>query len=528
MTSAAPASRPRRTGASRLARVALLALLAASVSVPPAPGDAQQRRRTTTQRRVARRAPAPRPPAVSATAPRSSAALAADLGSMLARGTRSGTWGAMVLSLTRGDTLFAHNAGELLQPASTMKLVTATLALERLGPDYRFETAVLRDGEVRDGTLDGDLVLRGAGDPAFAARFLTGGPNTPVDLLAAMVAGAGIRRVTGSVVGDASAFDSQLVPTGWKETYLHLAYAAPVSALSINENLAWITVAPGGSGGAARVTFEPATSGVPIVNSVRTVGGAGSSINVIRRPNGGFEVRGRIGVRAGSRRVQMVIPDPAPYAAGALREALVRAGVQVDGGVRLGRTPAGAAVVGALPSPPLSRLLAVMQRESINHYAELIFRNAARVGGDAPGSAALGEAALRDFFIQKLDASSTSLVAADGSGLSRLDRVTPRLMTRMLAYAHAAPWGDVFHASLPVAGESELLRNRMRFTAAQGNLHAKTGTTDEVIGLAGYTTAENGEILAFTFLYNGTDRWNARVVIDAMGTTLSGFARPTD
>jgi len=287
-------------------------------------------------------------------------------------------------------------------------------------------------------------------------------------------------------------------------------------------------VAPGGSGGAARVTFEPATSGVPIVNSVRTVAGAGSSINVIRRPSGGFEVRGRIGARAPARRVQMVIPDPAPYAAGALREALVRAGVQVDGGVRLGRTPEHAAVVGALPSPPLSRLLAVMQRESINHYAELIFRNAARVGGDAPGSAALGEAALRDFFVEKLDASSTSLVAADGSGLSRLDRVTPRLMTRMLAYAHAAPWGGVFHASLPVAGESELLRNRMRFTAAQGNLHAKTGTTDEVIGLAGYTTAENGEILAFTFLYNGTDRWNARVVIDAMGTTLSGFARQAD
>jgi D-alanyl-D-alanine carboxypeptidase/D-alanyl-D-alanine-endopeptidase (penicillin-binding protein 4) len=245
---------------------------------------------------------------------------------------------------------------------------------------------------------------------------------------------------------------------------------------------------------------------------------------VIRRPGGGFEVRGSIGARAAPRRVQMVIPEPAPYAAGALREALARAGVTVDGGVRLGPTPAGAQVVGSLPSPPLSRLLAVMNRESVNHYAELIFRNAARTRGGV-GSAETGEAALRDFFVQKLDASSAAVVAADGSGLSLLDRVTPRALTRMLAYAHAAPWGGVFHASLPVAGESELLRNRMRFTPAQGNLHAKTGTTDEVIGLAGYTTAENGEILAFTFLYNGTDRWNARVVIDAMGTTLSTFTR---
>ena len=109
----------------------------------------------------------------------------------------------------------------------------------------------------------------------------------------------------------------------------------------------------------------------------------------------------------------------------------------------------------------------------------------------------VGDAALRDFFVQKLDGSSDAIVAADGSGLSLLDRVSPRLMTRMLAYAHAAPWSSVFHASLPVAGESELLRNRMRFTVSQGNLHAKTGTTNEVIGLSGYVTAENGELLAF-------------------------------
>jgi D-alanyl-D-alanine carboxypeptidase/D-alanyl-D-alanine-endopeptidase (penicillin-binding protein 4) len=341
-----------------------------------------------------------------------------------------------------------------------------------------------------------------------------------------VVRGAGIQRVTGSIVGDATAFEPKLVPDGWKDTYLHLAYAAPVSALSVNENLAWITVAPGRSGGAAQVTFEPATSGVPIVNSVRTVGGAGSRVSVVRRPAGGFEVRGTIGARARARRVQMVIPDPAPYATGAFREALVRAGVRVDGGTRVGPTPEGAEPVGALPSPPLSRLLSVMQRESVNHYAELIFRNAARgLDGAVVGSAETGDAALRDFFVQKLDGSSNAVVAADGSGLSRLDRISARGLTRLLAYAHAAPWSDVFHASLPVAGESELLRNRMRFTPAQGNLHAKTGTTDEVIGLAGYTTAENGEIIAFTFLYNGTDRWNARAAIDVMGATVSGFAR---
>jgi D-alanyl-D-alanine carboxypeptidase/D-alanyl-D-alanine-endopeptidase (penicillin-binding protein 4) len=116
-------------------------------------------------------------------------------------------------------------------------------------------------------------------------------------------------------------------------------------------------------------------------------------------------------------------------------------------------------------------------------------------------------------------------VAADGSGLSVLDRVTPRALVQLMDYAHRAPWAGVFHGSLPVAGESETLRLRMRNTPAQGNLHAKTGTTNEVVSLSGYATAENGEILAFAFLYNGVDRWNARETIDAMGPTLAAFSR---
>ena len=119
----------------------------------------------------------------------------------------------------------------------------------------------------------------------------------------------------------------------------------------------------------------------------------------------------------------------------------------------------------------------------------------------------------------------TSVAVTDGSGLSVLDRVTPRAMVQLLAYAHRAPWGSAFHASLPVAGESELLRNRMKSTPAQGNLHAKTGTTNDVIALGGYVTAENGELLAFSFLFNGHDRWNARATIDKMGATMASFSR---
>jgi len=408
-----------------------------------------------------------------------------------------------------------------------MKLLTAALAFEQFGPEHRFETRVYHDGDLgRDGTLDGNLYIRGGGDPAFSGRFFRGSPETPVNLLAELVAGAGVRRVTGAVLGDASAFEPKTVPDGWKTTYLHLAYAAPFSALSINENVVWITVEPGAVGGAAGVRFEPASNGIPLRNRVTTRAGAGSSINVVRLAEGGLEVRGWVGARSGARRVQMVVNEPAPFTAGAFHQALARRGITVDGGVRMGVTPKDADQLAALPSPTLAQLVSVMNRESVNHYAELIFRNAARgADGSRMGSAETGDQALRTFFSEKLAAPANAVVAADGSGLSLLDRVTARELTKLLGYAHDAPWGPAFHASLPVAGESELLRTRMRNTPAAGNLHAKTGTTDEVIALAGYTSAVNGEVIAVTFIYSGADRWQARAAIDAMGVTLSGVGR---
>ncbi|NUQ13370.1 MAG: D-alanyl-D-alanine carboxypeptidase/D-alanyl-D-alanine-endopeptidase, partial [Gemmatimonadaceae bacterium] len=189
-------------------------------------------------------------------------------------------------------------------------------------------------------------------------------------------------------------------------------------------------------------------------------------------------------------------------------------------------TPAAAVPIVSHPSPTLAELAGVMNRESVNHYAELIFRNAARVANPlGVGSAAMGNALLRDFLQLRVGASPDEVYAADGSGLSTLDRVTARSMIKLLSYAHQAPWSRQFHETLPVAGREETLRNRMRRTPAQGNLHAKTGTTADVVALSGYVSARSGEVLAFSFLYNGKDRWNARETIDAMSVTLAEFDR---
>jgi D-alanyl-D-alanine carboxypeptidase/D-alanyl-D-alanine-endopeptidase (penicillin-binding protein 4) len=199
-------------------------------------------------------------------------------------------------------------------------------------------------------------------------------------------------------------------------------------------------------------------------------------------------------------------------------------GITVDGAVRVGPAPSEAAAIASFDSPTLEKIVTQMNGESNNHFAELLFRDAASSAG-SPGSAENGNILLRRFLYEKAAVTPTSVFAADGSGLSTLDRVTPRAMVQLLGYVKRAPWGSVLESSLPVAGETETLKHRMRYTPAMGNLHAKTGTTNDVASLGGYVTAKNGEQLAFSFIYNGKDRWRAKEAMDAMGSTLASFSR---
>lgn len=493
--------------------------------------DGQTRRKTTRKparsaasraraKKKSRKSAGPPVPVIHYTTPRTVESLAADLGTMSNK-IRSGEFGIMVVSLTRGDTLYSRNAGTPLMPASTMKMLTTAVALDRLGPEYQFSTDVLYDGTLdSDGTIHGNVYLKGDGDPSLSGRYLQGGPGAPMNFLAEQLAARGIRHVTGEVVGDATAFDDQRVPEGWLTRYLQSGYAARVSGLSLNENLVWVTIAPDG------VRLEPATSAIPLMSNVRTVAGGGAKLSIRRSTDGTISVSGTIGSRSPPRRYVYVVEDPARFATGALRSALVAKGVVVDGAIRLGTTPSTAVKIASIQSPTLDRIIAAMNRESINHFAELLLRSAAR-GPDrkVQGSVANGRELLRQFFAKKVGADSSTLQVFDGSGLSTLDRVTPRAMVQMLGYAHRAQWGPWFHASLPVAGESELLRRRMKGSPAQGNLHAKTGTTNDVIGLGGYVTAADGEVIAFSFIYNGADRWTAKSMTDVMGETLANFAR---
>src|SRR6185437_8870027 len=228
------------------------------------------------------------------TTPFSTVALASDMRTFLTARVRSGEWGVMVVSLTRGDTLFAYNAGDALQPAYNMKLFTTALALDEFGADHQFHTDVMRAGSLTpDGTLHGDLILRGGGDPALSRRYYG---------------------------NDSGAMDS-------------------LAALALNENLATVVIRPGRKvKQAASVTLEPAAD-LPLTAVVTTRAGRGVRIMARSTPSGGIEVRGWIGTRAGQRSYVVVVEDPTAYTAGAFRHALEARGVKITGPTRYAITP---------------------------------------------------------------------------------------------------------------------------------------------------------------------------------------------
>src|SRR4051812_12123700 len=176
------------------------------------PAVRQKKRRPAPKRKTPAKAKATAakvPAAPAWTAPRGADALSSAVGTALASHTRNGGWGAIIVSLTRGDTLFAQNADAMMQPASTMKMYTSAVALDKFGPDFTFRTPVLRDGAVgADGALAGNLYLRGVGDPSLSSRFWR--DEEPMDALAKQIAAAGIKHIRGDIIGDATAFDDKL------------------------------------------------------------------------------------------------------------------------------------------------------------------------------------------------------------------------------------------------------------------------------------------------------------------------------
>jgi len=485
--------------------------------------------------------PAPARAAAAADQPRG--LLAAELAPLFARPDvgRHATWGALVVSLTRGDTLFSWRADRRLIPASNAKLFTTAAALHYLSPDFRFITVLYPDGRIRDGELDGDLVFYGTGDPTFAMD------ERSMAAFADSVVLAGVRRVRGDLIADASFLGGELRGPGWVPDNVTSSYAVRPQALGANGNRIELIVEPGPRRGTpARVRVAPANDYYAVVSVVLT-GEPGSRTRVrVRRgqPRGGgvVELSGTIAADYGEWSTQINVEEPAVFAATLLRTLLTQRGVTVNGVTRtvvdnthtrvhtmLARSAArGDAFAGALAvhrSAPLGELVAFINHRSHNLSAELTFRAVGRMRGGT-GTFASGAQAVARFLTDEVHIPRSAVQVTDGSGLSLLDLASPRSLVQLLAYMRTATEGGrEFVHSLPLMGVG--YRARLAETAAAGRLRAKTGTLSAVSSLSGYVTAVGGEELAFSLIVNQARSVDAaREVQDSIGARLAAFTRP--
>jgi D-alanyl-D-alanine carboxypeptidase/D-alanyl-D-alanine-endopeptidase (penicillin-binding protein 4) len=467
-------------------------------------------------------------------------------------------WGIAVTTLD-GTPVFGLNEGQLFRPASNNKMLTTAAAMALLGPDKTFATRIFGELDPTTGTVSGDLTLRGGGDANFAANDLpylppsqrtknAAKPPALADLtaLADQLVAKGVKHITGAVVGDDTLFPWEPYATGWELDDMVWDYGAPVSALTLADNLLKLTITPGSvTGPKGHETFEASQvqleqNGVPyytVEAQVETspAGSHAQGIQIDRNPGSHIlRVYGSLAADAKPEIDYTPIDDPAEYAAMALRSMLLQRGVTIDGQalakhrpiqtgaeflsqlhadrqceeltVSGGECPSGCftetqptTVLASHTSAPLVQDVTLTNKISQNLHAELLLHALARRPTCGDGSIAQGARMVRAFLTHAgLDPADFLLY--DGSGLSSHDLVAPRAMATFLAYAAQQPWFAAWKASLPEGGVDGGLDKRFPQPALLHHLFAKTGTLGETNALSGYLEAASGKTLIFSVL----------------------------
>jgi D-alanyl-D-alanine carboxypeptidase/D-alanyl-D-alanine-endopeptidase (penicillin-binding protein 4) len=454
--------------------------------------------------------------------------LAAELDSVLhgAEFSRS-LWGVVVRSLDDGSTLYQRNADLLFKPASNQKLVTGAAALASLGAGFRWRTPVIATGPVRGDTLSGDLLVAGRGDPTWSQRVAGG-----ADILAALrpwadsLRSRGVRVVAGTIAGDASWFTDGPFGEGWMWDDLPYYYNAPVGALTFNEGVAIVEVRPGEAVGApASATLFPASAPLRLFVTALTVPAADSATARIEWTRGfasdSVPIGGTIRLGRAPLRLAVAVNDATAYTVAALGQVLRESGITVAGNRRGSAAPERGDTLFVWNSPPLSEVLAHFQKTSQNQIGEALLRT---MGGVLRGRASADSGrAVVQAFLRSLGITDDAYRVADGSGSSHYNYLTPDVLARILTAMARGPDSSVFVNSLPVAGVDGTLQNRMRGTAAQGNVRAKTGEISGARNLSGYVTTRDGERLVFVLLANHFT-FSSRVVENAQDRILERLA----
>jgi len=465
-------------------------------------------------------------------------------GILTSTGNRGASWAILAISLDRHDTLLAMNPDQLMVPASNMKLLSTAAALYYLGPDFRYRTFLLADGPQVGGVLEGDLILYGTGDPTLSERFFPS-ETAPMDSLADGVLGMGIREIRGDLVVDGSFFQGPDLHPEWDPDDLNDAFAAPVSAVSMAENLVTVRVEAGSWVGAQPSIYTiPEAPGIPVTNLARTVSeNSRSRVWLLREtPQDPIGIEGEIPLGGSDVWRRLPVPDPLRFTGLQLKRALEARGVRVTGTVVTTRDPdasrlshdsaltgmkgdAPPRILAVQESPPLLDILRVINKESNNFLAETVAKTVGRtVLGE--GSFSGGGRAVEKFLNEKVGVLPKELRVRDGSGLSEENRASAGTFVQTMEYMASSPHWEEFLSTLPEAGVRRELGRMYRSPAAR-NLRAKTGTMDGVSALSGLVRTRSGERILFSFLSNDVaSEYRAKRAEDQLGIRLASLTRP--
>jgi D-alanyl-D-alanine carboxypeptidase/D-alanyl-D-alanine-endopeptidase (penicillin-binding protein 4) len=463
-----------------------------------------------------------------------------------------GFWGVEIEELDTGAVVYSHDADRLFVPASNAKLFTTAAALALIGPGYRFRTTV-ESATVPDkyGRLSGDLVLVGRGDPNLSGRALpfnlkTERPLPPTHVLeeiADQVVARGVKVIDGDLIADDSFFADERFGEGWSWGDLVWQSGAPVSALAVNDNVAFVNILPGEhAGDHAFVRVSPFAEYFHIENRVLTTapGSGPRKLGVQREPGSRhIEIWGTIPLDDPGTSEALGVEESAEFCARLFAELLAKRGVVLYGRTRARHLAASSLDANAAANPPsvaveappvarptvvlaehlsqpLGQDIRVTNKVSQNLHAEVLLRLLGREKGASP-SVAGGLDVLRNFLAQA-DIRPEEYALYDGSGLSRQDLVSPRATVKLLRYAARQSWGTEYIESLPLAGVDGTLAARFKALPAAAILRAKTGSLDHVNALSGYLTTSSGQRLVFSIFANNSNLAgkSASEIIDEM------------
>lgn len=432
---------------------------------------------------------------------------------MLESSLAPATVGISVIDVSNGQTVYAHNGKKAMITGSTLKAVTTATALRVLGPDFRFQTKLAASVPVRNGVIAGDLIIVGSGDPTLGSDRIRqqDGMQTLFYSWAQALKAQGITEITGSVIGDDSRYSTQMTPGNWGWEDMGNYYGAGASGLNIAENTYRLDMSsPSRTGSATTILRTDPEMPIFFINEV-TAGPAGSGDNVYIYGSPYTQIRYVRGTMPPGKSLFSIkgsIPDPALICARMLQESLESCGINVGSSSSTTRLRALSGKGQSQPSQTLlthssaslSEIAQTTNYRSINLYAEALAKEIAVARGEE-GTSAKGATVAKGYWVSQ-GVSSAGMHPRDGSGLSPNNLFTPDQFTAILRKMNTGPGSAAFRESLPVAGQSGALSSKMRGTAAEGRVRAKSGYISGVRGYVGYVDLPDGRRLAFAFIAN--------------------------